>query len=203
MTNKMNSALLCDGYKLSHNKMYPEGTTLVFSNFTPRNNKYAPKACQDTGVVVFGIQLMLKQIHEHFEKNFFKREQIKKEVDFTEKYGYIVQNEYHNRISAKIKKEVISEIKTELDLYLGGDYDVTHFEELWDLGYLPVKVKALPEGIETNPNIPHMTFVNKDGISWDQLREEDNLLTVKYLDGKFYNETTLTEIRNTINNGKN
>ena len=33
----MNSLLLTDGYKLGHNKQYPEDTTLVFSNFTPRS----------------------------------------------------------------------------------------------------------------------------------------------------------------------
>ena len=37
----MNSLLLTDGYKTSHEKMYPENTTLVFSNFTPRSDKHA------------------------------------------------------------------------------------------------------------------------------------------------------------------
>lgn len=47
------------------------------------------------------------------------------------------------------------------------EYDGKHFEELWDLGYLPIKVKALPEGIETGTNVPHMTFVNTvDGFAW-------------------------------------
>ena len=32
MINNMNSLLLTDGYKTSHEKMYPKGTTLVFSN---------------------------------------------------------------------------------------------------------------------------------------------------------------------------
>ena len=41
MVNNMNSALLSDGYKLGHNKQYPENTTLVFSNFTPRSDKHA------------------------------------------------------------------------------------------------------------------------------------------------------------------
>lgn len=54
-----------------------------------------------------------------------------------------------------------------MSLYLGMEYNGKHFEELWDLGYLPIKVKALPEGIETNPNIPHMTFINTvDGFAW-------------------------------------
>ena len=68
----MNSLLLTDGYKTSHEKMYPEGTTLVFSNFTPRSDKYANPQLQNKGVVVFGVQLMLQQLHEHFEENFFK-----------------------------------------------------------------------------------------------------------------------------------
>lgn len=42
----------------------------------------------------------------------------------------------------------------------------------------------------------------KDQISWEELREEDNLLSVVYKDGKFIKRTSLTEIRNKIN-GKN
>jgi nicotinamide phosphoribosyltransferase len=35
------------------------------------------------------------------------------------------------------------------------------------LGYLPIRAKALPEGIETRPNVPHMTFINtKKGFAW-------------------------------------
>ena len=55
----MNSIFLSDGYKLGHNKQYPKDTTLVFSNFTPRSDKYANPQLQNKGVVVFGVQLML------------------------------------------------------------------------------------------------------------------------------------------------
>jgi nicotinamide phosphoribosyltransferase len=147
MTNKMNSALLCDGYKLSHNKMYPEGTTLVFSNFTPRSDKYAPKACQDTGVVVFGIQMMLQMIHEHFAENFFKT--VERAIYY----------DSPKRLSV-LKRQVLIEIKTELDFYLGGDYDVTHFEELWNLGYLPIEVRALDEGTTCPIRVPMLTIHN-------------------------------------------
>ncbi len=44
-----------DGYKLGHHRMYPEGTEQVYSNWTPRSNKYFPEATE--GSVVFGIQL--------------------------------------------------------------------------------------------------------------------------------------------------
>lgn len=43
-----------DGYKLGHHRMYPEGTEQVYSNWTPRSNKYFPEATE--GSVVFGIQ---------------------------------------------------------------------------------------------------------------------------------------------------
>jgi len=65
-----------------------------------------------------------------------------------------------------LKQEALKFIK-DMSSYLGMEYDGKHFEELWDLGYLPIRVKSLPEGIETRPNIPHMTFVNTvDGFGW-------------------------------------
>lgn len=36
--------LLTDGYKLDHRRQYPEGTEYVYSNWTPRSNKYFPEA---------------------------------------------------------------------------------------------------------------------------------------------------------------
>jgi nicotinamide phosphoribosyltransferase len=126
----MNPLLLTDGYKTSHNKQYPEGTTLVYSNFTPRSNKYAPKGCNE--VVVFGTQMVMMQLHEMFQKDFFD----------------------------KPKDEVCREMKQELSLYLGTDYDVSHFERLHDLGYLPIRVKSLPEGTKAPIKVPVFTIVN-------------------------------------------
>jgi nicotinamide phosphoribosyltransferase len=126
----MNPLLLTDGYKTSHNKQYPEGTTLVYSNFTPRSNKYAPKGCNE--VVVFGTQMVMMQLHEMFQKDFFH----------------------------KPKDEVCREMKQELSLYLGTDYDVSHFERLHDLGYLPIEVKSLPEGTKAPIKVPVLTIYN-------------------------------------------
>jgi nicotinamide phosphoribosyltransferase len=126
----MNPLLLTDGYKTSHNKQYPGGTTLVYSNFTPRSNKYAPKGCNE--VVVFGTQMVMMQIHETFQKDFFDLP----------------------------KDEVCGEMKRELSMYLGIDYDVSHFEKLHDLGYLPIMVKSLPEGTKAPIKVPVMTIYN-------------------------------------------
>jgi nicotinamide phosphoribosyltransferase len=126
----MNPLFLTDGYKTGHNKMYPEGTTLVYSNFTPRSNKYAPKGCDE--VVSFGQQMVMKQIHEAFQRDFFSQP----------------------------KDVVCGEMKEELTMYLGMDYDVTHFEKLHDLGYLPIEVKAISEGTMVPIKVPVLTIYN-------------------------------------------
>ena len=126
----MNPLFLTDGYKTGHHQQYPKGTTKVYSNFTPRSNKYAPTGCDK--VVVFGPQMVMKQIHEAFEKEFFSRP----------------------------KSEVINEIREELSMYLNTPYDTTHFEKLHDLGYLPIAVKSLKEGTLAPIKVPVLTIYN-------------------------------------------
>lgn len=127
---KINPLLLTDGYKTGHHQQYPEGTTLVYSNFTPRSNKYAPKGCYK--IVSFGQQMVMTQIHEAFRDEFFNR----------------------------MKNEVCGEMKRELSMYLGTDYDVTHFEKLHDLGYLPIHVKIIEEGTLVPMRVPILTIYN-------------------------------------------
>jgi nicotinic acid phosphoribosyltransferase len=63
--------------------------------------------------------------------------------------------------------EVAKSFGRDMSKYLGIPYNSKHFEDLHKLGYLPIKVKALPEGIETYPNVPHQTFVNTlPGFAW-------------------------------------
>ena len=85
-----------------------------------------------------GHQLTMRWLHDEFQENFFNQ-----------------------------PKDVAIQFQSDMSKYLGMDYDGAHFEALHDLGYLPIRVKALPEGIETSPNIPHMTFINTiDGFAW-------------------------------------
>jgi len=126
----MNPLFLTDGYKTGHHQQYPKGTTLVYSNFTPRSNKYAPKGCDQ--LVSFGQQMVVKQIHEAFDKDFFSRP----------------------------KDEVCGEMKRELSMYLNTDYDVSHFEALHDLGYLPIVVKSIEEGSLVPMRVPVLTIYN-------------------------------------------
>jgi nicotinamide phosphoribosyltransferase len=63
--------------------------------------------------------------------------------------------------------EVAKKFSEDMSKYLGLPFNGEHFEALHKLGYLPIRVKALPEGIETKPNIPHQTFVNTvKGFAW-------------------------------------
>lgn len=88
--------------------------------------------------ISFGQQLTVKWLHDEFTENFFG-----------------------------IPKEEAMKFGKDMTMYLGMEYDASHFEKLYDLGYLPIKVKSLPEGIETPANVPHMTFINTEpGFAW-------------------------------------
>lgn len=155
---KINSLYWTDGYKPSHFFMLAPSTIKLYGTWIPRSVKHAPKGI--TKIVSFGQQLVWKWLHDEFEENFF----------FTETRNQILTAGHSEKELSqyleKLKSKALQFIK-DMSLYLGMEYDGKHFEELWDLGYLPIKVKALPEGIETNPNIPHMTFINTvDGFAW-------------------------------------
>jgi nicotinamide phosphoribosyltransferase len=62
---KLNSMFLADGYKVGHHNMYQDGVEKVFSTFTPRVNKYAPKG-NNGKVLNFGQQYAIKFIVESF-----------------------------------------------------------------------------------------------------------------------------------------
>lgn len=138
-----NPALFADSYKLSHKAMEPKGTEIIYSNFTPRFNKYFKSLYpnHDGKTVVFGIYpFLLDFLVDYWEKGFFKRP----------------------------KEDVLQEIRETCYPYVGMDTtDLKHFEELHDLGYLPLRVKALPEGSTVNTNIPVLTVVNTHkNFSW-------------------------------------
>lgn len=138
-----NPALFADSYKLSHKAMEPEGTEIIYSNFTPRFNKYFKELYpnHDGKTVVFGIYpFLLDFLVDYWEKGFFKRP----------------------------KEEVLEEIREVCYPYVGMDTkDLKHFEDLHDLGHLPLRVKALPEGSTVNTNIPVLTVVNTHkNFSW-------------------------------------
>lgn len=77
-----------------------------------------------------------------------------------------IHDEYTENFFALPLKEALK-FQEDMSKYLGMPYDASHFEALHKLGYLPMVVKALPEGIETPVNVPHMTFINTvEGFGW-------------------------------------
>lgn len=127
----LNPTLMCDFYKLSHREQYPEGTEFVYSTLVPRSNKYYEHS---DNIVVFGIQSLIKKYFiDMFNKEFFNRP----------------------------KEEVINEYKRTVKFTLGHENpDAKHLEQLHDLGYLPIDVRALKEGTVVHPNTPIMTIEN-------------------------------------------
>ena len=129
--NYLSAALLCDFYKISHREMYPDKTEVVYSTWTPRDNRL-PYA---DGVVVFGAQAFIKNyLIEFFNENFFNRD----------------------------KAGVVAEYRRILKHTLGIDPDTKHIEDLHDLGYLPLMIKALPEGTVVPFRVPTLTIQNTD-----------------------------------------
>ena len=124
--------LLADFYKISHRSMYPKGTELVYSTWTPRASRLDGI---DT-VVVFGLQHFVKEyLIDYFNQNFFKRP----------------------------KKDIVEDYKRLIKNTLGDNNpDTKHIEDLHDLGYLPLSIKALPEGSVVPLRVPTMTIHNTD-----------------------------------------
>jgi nicotinamide phosphoribosyltransferase len=63
------------------------------------------------------------------------------------------------------KEKAIQAYQRRVTGYLGRPIDTSHLEQLHDLGYLPLKIKALPEGALVGTKIPLLTIHNlNDGM---------------------------------------
>lgn len=57
------------------------------------------------------------------------------------------------------KEQALAPFKRRIKNYL-GNVDLSHFDDLHDLGYLPIEIKALPEGSRVPIRIPCLTIHN-------------------------------------------
>lgn len=130
------TALTCiDSYKLGHADQYPPNTTKVYSNFTARsvNHLQVPYEFKGDSIVWAGIQNFLKELIALWEETFFSRP----------------------------KAEVIAEFAELVAPFVGPrGFDVSRLEYLHDLGYLPLEIKALPEGMVVPVGVPVLTITN-------------------------------------------
>ena len=73
----------------------------------------------------------------------------------------VLQGQWQQAFFDKPKEEVIAKYKRRMDTSLGeGAVPMDHIEALHDLGYLPLKIKALEEGSRVNIKVPMFTVVN-------------------------------------------
>ena len=127
-----NMMLLCDFYKIAHKNMYPKGITKLYSTWTPRSNKYFP-SFDNEFVIWFGLQGFIKEyLIKQFNEYFFNRP--------------------------------IDEIIEEYTYYIHNTFDETahteHIKALHELGYLPIRIRALPEGTKVPYRVPCCTVEN-------------------------------------------
>ena len=125
-----NPLLMIDFYKAVHSEQYPEGITYIYSPGTPRMSRLG----DIDEVTYFGGQSFCKEyLIDAFNKYFFNR----------------------------YKHEVVREYDRILTHTLGpGTYNPEKIVKLHDLGYLPIAVYTIPEGMATKIGVPQTVFVN-------------------------------------------
>ncbi len=143
MTNTI-ALLLSDTYKQCHDRMYPKGLTKLVSYWVPRksmlkttNMFFEPKP----KMVFFGLQGFIKEyLMEYFQDNFFNLPE----------------------------EEVLAQYTSSMNIQLGdGNYDLDKITKLHRLGYLPLEIRALPEGLRVPMGIPCIEITNThDDFAW-------------------------------------
>lgn len=124
------ATLLCDFYKISHKNQYPKGTEFVYSTWTARTSRL--EGVEE--VVAFGFQAFIKEyLIDYFNEHFF----------------------------ARTKEEVVEEYCRVLKFALGdANPDASHIAALHELGYLPIRIKAVEEGLIVPVKVPMLTIEN-------------------------------------------
>lgn len=125
-----NALLLKDFYKAIHCELLPEGMSKSVSYFTPRSSRVN----RWDGVVNFGLQAFCKTwLIDYFNENFFN----------------------------KTEEEVVAEYSRVMDNSFGkGLCDYEKIKKLHRLGYLPIEIVSLPEGVIVPIHCPIFGITN-------------------------------------------
>ena len=142
MTNTMrnhsvNPMLETDFYKTIHHLAYVPGLDYLVSYWTPRMSRFE----HINKVVMFGLQGLIKEhLIDAFNENFFNRPWDELEAEY---------------------KRVIAHTMTV------QASDTSEMKKLYDLGYLPIQIKAVPEGTRVNIKTPMFEISNTvKGFGW-------------------------------------
>ena len=130
MTDYINPMLLCDFYKTVHSDMLNKEMTKSMSYYTPRMSRVK----RWDKVVNFGLQMFIKTyLIDYFNKYFFQRPE----------------------------EEVVGEFERVLNAALGkGVFSSKKIADLHRLGYLPIEIIALPEGVKVPLHVPMFGITN-------------------------------------------
>lgn len=123
-------SLICDFYKTSHYNQYPKDTEFLYSTLVPRSNKYLPAVHRVVSINITGF--LKKYFVNYFNKFFFERPE----------------------------DEVVKEYSDFIKRTLGIDDTGDHIRKLHKLAYLPIRVKAIPEGRSSAIGVPNLTIEN-------------------------------------------
>lgn len=127
---RISPLLLCDYYKVGHVFQYPKGTTHAYGNLTPRKSR------------IPGVNKMVVTAIQYFVKDVLIRR-------FNEDFFNIPED------------QAVEEYRQGVEQGLGkGAITYEHVRELHKLGYLPIRIKAIPEGKRVSMKVPVMTIVN-------------------------------------------
>lgn len=133
----VNPMLETDFYKTIHHLAYVPGLDYLVSYWTPRLSRHAGI----NKVVMFGLQGLIKEhLIDAFNQNFFGRPWDE------------IEQEYKRVISATMSIQAS---------------DTTEMKKLYDLGYLPIQIKAVDEGTRVNIKTPMFEITNTvKGFGW-------------------------------------
>lgn len=122
--------LMTDYYKIFHRMCFCPGTEQIVEYMTPRKSRIP----YINYVVVVGVLYLVKKYFiDRFNVTFFERpwEEVK--------------NEYMEYISNTFFEEI-------------GAAEIEAFKKIYDLGYVPIEIRALPEGTRAPIGCPVMEF---------------------------------------------
>lgn len=127
---RITPTLLSDFYKQIHQQIYPAGLTKLVSYLTPRMSRLK---YQDY-LICFGVQYFCKKyLIDYFDEYFFSRPV----EDVLEEHHRIIANTMHETACNDDK-----------------------IRQLHELGYLPIEIKALPEGTKVPIHVPMIEISN-------------------------------------------
>lgn len=127
---KFNPLTAIDGYKVDHRRQYPAGTEVIVSNLTARKTRRTTAS----PMVFFGLQYFVQEyLIDSWQRDFFQQP----------------------------CEQVLAKFNRRINNYLGSNQvGDQHIKELHALGYLPIRILALPEGTLYPVQVPCLVIHN-------------------------------------------